>query len=85
LRDALARLVDAHKKGAPLALLFDYDGTLVPFAEHPGMALLGDLTRDQLERLSRVPSVFVGVLSGRSIDNLREAVGIKNLFYVGTI
>jgi trehalose-phosphatase len=84
LRDALTRLVDAHREGARLALLFDYDGTLVPIAEHPRMALLGDETRSQLERLGRIPSVFVGVLSGRPIDNLREAVGIEGLFYVGT-
>jgi trehalose 6-phosphate phosphatase len=84
LRDALARLVDAHRRGAHLALLFDYDGTLVPIAEHPRMAFLADETRNLLERLGRIPSVSVGVLSGRSIDNLRQAVGIKGLLYVGT-
>jgi trehalose-phosphatase len=77
-------LVDEHRRGIRLALLFDYDGTLVPIAEHPRMAVLGGETRDRLERLAHIHSVFVGVLSGRSIDDLREAVGLRDVFYVGT-
>ena len=81
---ALTRLVDAHRRGTRLALLFDYDGTLVPIADHPRLAVLEHETRSRLEQLARIPSVFVGVLSGRRIDNLREAVGIGNAIYVGT-
>ncbi len=84
LRDAIAGLVDAHQRGSRLALVFDYDGTLVPIAGHPRLARLGDETRRQLERLVRMPSVSVGVLSGRAIENLRDVVGIRGLLYAGT-
>ena len=67
---ALALVRDAYRRGACLALLFDYDGTLVPIAEHPRLAVLTAETRRRLDRLARTPSAFVGVLSGRSIENL---------------
>lgn len=84
LLHALARLADAHRQGTRLALLFDYDGTLVPIAGHPQLAVLENETRGRLERLARIPSVFIGVLSGRQLDDLREAVGLRNAIYVGT-
>ena len=84
LRAALARLVDARRRGTSLALLFDYDGTLVPIVEHPSMAVLSTETRYRLEQLALTPSIFVGVLSGRAIDDLRDRVGVEGAYYVGT-
>jgi trehalose-phosphatase len=84
LPDALNRLIEAHRRGAHLLLLFDYDGTLVSIAEHPRMALLSAAGRHQLTRLAAIPSVSVGVLSGRTIDDLRRCVRLDGLFYVGT-
>jgi trehalose 6-phosphate phosphatase len=84
LRAALARLVDARKSGTSLVLLFDYDGTLVPIVEHPSLAVLSRETRDRLERLALTPSVFVGVLSGRAADDLRDRVGVAGAYYAGT-
>jgi trehalose 6-phosphate phosphatase len=81
---ALVHVFDAYRRGASLALLFDYDGTLVPIAEHPRMAVLSTEAQRRLDRLARTPSVFVGVLSGRSIDDLKRAVGLDGLCYVGT-
>ena len=84
LRAALARLVNARMRGTSLVLLFDYDGTLVPIVEHPSMAMLGTETRYRLEQLALTPSIFVGVLSGRAIDDLRDRVGIEGAYYAGT-
>jgi trehalose-phosphatase len=67
-----------------LALLFDYDGTLVPLAAHPRMAVLDRRARQRLEELARLPFVYPGVLSGRSIDDLKHAIGIRGLYYSGT-
>ncbi len=33
-------LLDAHRRGRTLFLLFDYDGTLTPIVEHPDQAVL---------------------------------------------
>ncbi len=84
LRAALARLVTARKRGTNLVLLFDYDGTLVPTVDHPSMAVLSTETRHRLERLALTPSIFIGVLSGRAIDELRDRVGIEGAYYAGT-
>lgn len=84
LHDALKRLADCYWHGASLALLFDYDGTLVPIADDPDLAVLAPMTRRQIERLARMPAVFVGVFSGRRIDDLKRAVGISGLYYAGT-
>jgi trehalose 6-phosphate phosphatase len=84
LRAALARLVHARKRGTSLALLFDYDGTLVPIVEHPSMAVLSKETRYRLEQLALIPSIFIGVLSGRAIDDLRVRVGVAGAYYAGT-
>ena len=67
-----------------LVLLFDYDGTLVPIVEHPSLAALSADTQHQLEQLALTPSIAIGVLSGRAIDDLRDRVGIEGAYYVGT-
>lgn len=84
LRAELARLVNARKRGTRLVLLFDYDGTLVPIVEHPSMAVLSTETRHRLEQLALAPSISIGVLSGRTIDDLRDRVGVEGAYYVGT-
>ena len=84
LRAERARLVDARRRGTRLVLLFDYDGTLVPIVEHPSLAALSADTQHQLEQLALTPSIAIGVLSGRAIDDLRDRVGIEDAYYVGT-
>jgi len=81
---ALDRLVSAYRAGRALVLLFDYDGTLTPIVEHPRLAVLSPERRRQLERLSRVPRIAVGVLSGRSLADVTALVDIPGLYYAGT-
>ena len=83
LRQEMERLLGAYSAGRALALLFDYDGTLVPIAEHPALAKLPAETRALLEQLSRQPHLTVGVLSGRRIEDLKERVGLPGLCYCG--
>jgi len=66
-----------------LALLLDYDGTLSPIAPHPDLATIPEETKKVLERLANMPDVFVGVISGRSVNNVREMVGIEGITYAG--
>lgn len=77
-------LTEAYRGGRPLALLFDFDGTLVPLADHPSRARLGSAARDALTELSRSPNIFVGVISGRSLEDLKQAVGLPELYYSGS-
>ncbi len=84
LAGIVERLRGTYAGGYPLLLLFDYDGTLSPIVNHPAQAALPPATRDLLEHLSRLPFVRIGVLSGRSLANVKECVGLPGLDYAGT-
>ena len=68
---------------AKLSLLLDYDGTLSPIVSHPDLATLPAETKSVLERLSVMPDVFVAVISGRSVTNVQDMVGIPGITYAG--
>lgn len=82
--DWVAAAVAGYRAGRPLALLFDYDGTLAPIAAHPALATLPPTTRDVLAGLAALPRVTVGVVSGRSLDSVRGLVGLPGLRYAGS-
>lgn len=82
--DALRCCQEAYAAGRPLALLFDYDGTLVPICPSPEWARLSAPTRRRLVRLARRPRVAVGIVSGRSLDELRRMCLLEGVVYVGT-
>ncbi|KAF2364432.1 HAD-superfamily hydrolase subfamily IIB [Trinorchestia longiramus] len=66
-----------------LALLLDYDGTLAPIAPHPDLAVLPPETKKVLMRLANMPDVSIAIISGRSLDNVRQMVGIDGITYAG--
>ena len=82
--DLVAGLAGAYRSGRPLALLFDYDGTLTPIVPHPSQARLPAGNRKLLAALADLPDVFVGVLSGRALDDVRGMVALSGLYYAGT-
>ena len=59
-----------------LALLLDYDGTLTPIVKHPDLAVIPPETKSVLERLSKRSDVFIAVVSGRGVENVKNMVGI---------
>lgn len=81
--DALEALRVLYLDGGSLALLFDYDGTLTPIVGRPELALLAPETRELLARLAALPRVHVGVVSGRSLDELKSLVDLPGLYYAG--
>ena len=66
-----------------LALFLDYDGTLTSIRSRPEAARLPVNTRHLLEELSRQPGIWVAVVSGRALLDLKRKVGIKGICYVG--
>jgi len=66
-----------------LFLFLDYDGTLVPLADHPSRAALPEKKRRLLDQLSRMPDVEVAVISGRALGDLKKMVRLNRLCYVG--
>ncbi|CAG7837219.1 unnamed protein product [Allacma fusca] len=78
--DYLSKYVGSTCK---LALLLDYDGTLAPIAPHPDLATIPDETKRVLERLAHNPDIYVAVVSGRNVENVKGMVGIENITYAG--
>lgn len=57
-----------------LALFLDYDGALAPLALHPDLAILPSETKSVLERLAIIPGLYISIISGRSVKNVKEMV-----------
>jgi trehalose 6-phosphate phosphatase len=66
-----------------LFLFLDYDGTLVPIVSRPELALCPHEVKRHLERLRDLPNVYLGIISGRSLEDLRGKVGVLGIIYVG--
>ncbi len=65
----------------PLALLFDFDGTLAPAPEHPADGHLPPAMRELLGRLvTRHP---LAVVSGRALNDLATRVALPSVYLAG--
>jgi trehalose 6-phosphate synthase/phosphatase len=67
--------IDRARSARRLALLLDYDGTLVPFAPTPDLAAPDPGLLALLRRLAARPSTEVHVVSGRKRDTLERWFG----------
>jgi trehalose-phosphatase len=63
--------------------LTDFDGTLVPIVEKPELAVLPEVTRKLLQALTSQRNVTVGIISGRSLVDLKEKVKVDGVIYAG--
>ena len=66
-----------------LFLGFDYDGTLTPISDHPDQAVLDEQVKGLLDLLAQNPRYKLAVISGRSLTDILQRVGLKNITYVG--
>jgi len=69
--------------GRPLAVFLDFDGTLAPFDDNPARVLLPGDARGILTTLSQRPNVFLAIVSGRGLDDLRLRAGLDRVAYAG--
>jgi alpha,alpha-trehalase len=63
-------------------VFLDYDGTLVPIAQRPELALMSDSMREAVRELSR--RFPVAIVSGRDRPEVERLVGIESLVYAGS-
>ncbi|GAB3549829.1 trehalose-phosphatase [Actinopolyspora lacussalsi] len=66
---------------APLLVALDFDGTLAPIAGTPSEAKLPHRGREVLRRLAGCSTL--AVISGRDLCDVREKVGLSELWYGG--
>jgi trehalose 6-phosphate phosphatase len=82
--EALIAALEERRQGRGLLLLLDYDGTLVEIAPRPELARPTlELVRI-LDRLAALRGLAVVVVSGRSLQNLRELLPLDGLNYLGS-
>ncbi|RLG57030.1 MAG: trehalose-phosphatase [Hadesarchaea archaeon] len=66
---------------AGAVLLLDYDGTIVPIARRPELALLPDDTRKLLKAL--IGKFKLVIISGRALSSVKHLVRLRGIYYVG--
>jgi len=76
----VARCLRAAKH---IALLLDFDGTIVPIQPRPEMVRLGLPTRRLIGRLAKHSRVTVCIVSGRRLPDLRRRARVPGVRYVG--
>lgn len=74
--------LEIFKNDPSTAILTDIDGTISEIAPTPEEAVVTDSMRKELVKLKEKFSL-VAVISGRSVKNAREMVGVEGILYVG--
>jgi len=64
-------------------LFFDYDGTLTPIVSRPELAVLSTEVRNTLRALVQKSTLSVGIISGRSLSEIKSMVAVNGLYYGG--
>lgn len=77
------RLRQTLRRARGLIVLSDLDGTLAPIRDRPEAVRLPQETRRILARLACHPRARVGIVSGRSLHDLKGLVGIPTVAYAG--
>ena len=66
-----------------LFLFLDYDGTLTPIVSRPELARCPAEVKTLLEKLRDSRHILLAIISGRSLEDIRDKVGIPGITYVG--
>ena len=72
------------RNASHVVLLSDYDGTLTPIVGRPDEAILSPVVREKLVALAQKPTFSVGIISGRSLSEVKALVGVEGIYYAGT-
>ena len=74
----------ANFAGHPVFVFLDFDGTLVEIASRPSNVYLSRERKQSLEALANTAGVYVAIVSGRVLDDLRHRIAAANVFCVGS-
>lgn len=70
-------------KSNELMFFLDFDGTLTPIVETPDKAILSTETKSLLSQLSKLTDCRVAIISGRSLTDIKQKIGVNNILYIG--
>lgn len=81
LFDNLQTITERFQANKKIILLTDYDGTLTPIQEHPDLAILSEEVRQLLVKFSSNKTFFLGIITGRSLKQIKKMVNIQRILY----
>lgn len=81
-KDFQDKIISEIKKNRCL-IFFDYDGTLTPIVNKPEEAILDDKTREVLRKLSFCTNIYLGIISGREIKDIKNKIKLRRIYYAG--
>jgi trehalose 6-phosphate synthase/phosphatase len=81
--DEVEEWLAEYLRGYRASLFLDYDGTLTPLVDHPGKANLAPNVRTLLKELAARDDTEVAIVSGRSLEDVRDKVGLADATYAG--
>ncbi len=70
-------------RGKYFFIFLDFDGTLVPIVETPDKAILPEEVRTLLREITNSPRAKVAFISGRTVGDIKNRIGLKNAIYSG--
>ena len=79
-----SKFAESLRAGGRVVLLFDFDGTLAPLVIRPERARLPARARRALEHLAHQPRFLVGIVTGRSLADIRRRAKLGRAVYVGS-
>ena len=62
-------------------LLTDFDGTLTPILKHPDLVTLPEEVRQVLVNISENKAFILGIITGRSLRQIKKLVNIPGILY----
>jgi trehalose 6-phosphate phosphatase len=83
LLSAWSEVAKQLRGASHVLLLLDYDGTLTPIVQRPELADLPQGVKQLLEALARQRRLTLAIISGRALVDVKEKVGIGDIFYAG--
>jgi trehalose-phosphatase len=81
---ARSRVEASLRAGVRVVLLSDFDGTLAPLVSQPGRARLPARARRALRCLGGRLGFSIGIVSGRSLADIRRRAKVGRAAYVGS-
>lgn len=81
LFDHIQNVNELFKTHTKIILLTDYDGTLTPIREHPDLAVLSEEVHHILENICCNKTFFLGIITGRSLRQIKRLVNIPKILY----
>lgn len=64
-------------------MLLDFDGTLSPIVAHPDDAEIEPESEAALQSLAKNKRVYLGIISGRPLEDVRKKVKITKITFAG--